>query len=258
MPDNLRRPLVNRQRKPLSRPAPKTRPPEPKRNEPNFAEFAYITAHNLKEPLRSLGICAGRLQKEASEAIDPHARELLQQILHEVHRMSDLVDDLFAYSTIDALEFAPAAVPLQVVLNEAMFALNSEIENADAEVTSANLPAVRGDQMQLTQLFKNLIGNSIKFRGSEAPRIRVSAETRGGEVLVRVEDNGMGIQPAYQEVVFKLFKRLHGREKYPGNGVGLAICRGIVERHGGRIWMEPNAQQGSIFSFTLPADKRGD
>ncbi len=221
-----------------------------------FAQFAYIAAHNLKEPLRSIGIHAGRLEMEQRDALDDRGREAVSQILEGVHRMSDLVDDLFAYSQVDSLRLEPAAVRMELVLSEALFALQGPMQESGVVVTHQDLPVVWGDQLQLTQLMENLLANSIKFRSAEPPRIHVSAQAEGGDITVRVQDNGIGIDPAYREAVFKLFKRLHARDKYPGNGVGLAICRSIVTRHGGRIWVESGEGAGATFCFTLPSTAR--
>lgn len=221
-----------------------------------FAQFAYITAHNLKEPLRTIGISAGRLKAESGSTLEPRAQDAIGQILDGVHRMSDLVDDLFAYSTIDSLALEPTPVPMELVFNEVLFRLGEEMQRTRAVVTHNDLPVVLGDQLQLTQLLEHLIGNAIKFRSADDPRIHVLAERRGSQVLLRIQDNGIGVEDGYQEAIFKLFKRLHPREKYSGNGVGLAVCRGIVERHGGRIWVETHQGAGATFCLTLPLSKR--
>jgi chemotaxis family two-component system sensor kinase Cph1 len=218
----------------------------------DFAQFAYIAAHNLKEPVRSVSISAERLRRDPESHLSAEGAEYLQQILGGIHRMGDLLDDLFAYSQLDAFPLNPSPVRMIVVVNEAMHALQPQIQQTGAKITHDALPVVSGDQMQLTKVMENLLSNSLKFRSEEAPEIHIGCAPDDSGVRFSVQDNGIGVEPAYADSIFKLFKRLHSREKYPGNGIGLALCRGMVERHGGKIWAEPKAGKGTTVCFTLP------
>lgn len=169
--------------------------------------------------------------------------------------MQALINDLLAYSRVGTRgkPFVPA--DCAAVLAGVLADLNVALQESGAVVTHAALPSVRADATQLMQLFQNLIANAIKFRGERPPEIRVGAERGAGEWVFSVRDNGIGIEPQYFERVFGVFQRLHTRREYPGTGIGLAICKKIVERHGGRIWVESQPGQGSTFYFTLPDRK---
>ncbi len=225
------------------------------RSNDDLAQFAYVASHDLKEPLRTISIFAEVLEQEHGNSLDSHAREGLTYILSGVRRMHELIDDLLAYSQVESRESNMKPVDLNAVVTEALFNLHGMIQESGAEVTCDTLPLVTGDRVQLTQLLQNLVGNSIKYRSKEPPKIHVYSTAESSEEVISVRDNGIGIDPRYAESVFKLFKRLHVREEYPGNGVGLAICRRIVERHGGRIWVESSGGAGSTFRFTIPTLK---
>src|SRR5260370_24933289 len=169
--------------------------------------------------------------------------------------MSDLIDDLLAYTSLDGGESRFEPVDWNLVLKEASFNLLAAIQETGAVVASDPLPEIMGDRVQLVQVMQNLSGISIKYRSNESPRIHVRAEWQSNELVVAVRDNGIGIDPAYSEGVFKLFKRLHTREEYSGNGVGLAICGKIVQPHGGLIWAESDVGQGATFYFTIAAGR---
>jgi light-regulated signal transduction histidine kinase (bacteriophytochrome) len=166
--------------------------------------------------------------------------------------MQTLVQDLLNYTRIDyqARPFEPT--DMGVVLEEAVANLRSSIEDLQARVTHDPLPTLNADSSQLLQVFQNLIGNAIKFHGDEPPHVHVSAEPAEDGWRFSIRDNGLGIEPQFAERVFEIFKRLHGRDRYPGSGIGLAICKRVIERHGGQIWVEPGAEQGSVFYFTIP------
>ena len=221
------------------------------RSNEELRQFAYVVSHDLKEPLRTVSTFSQLLEERLGSSLDPESKEFVTYILGGVKRMSDLIDDLLAYTSLDAVEARIKPVDLNLVLREASFNLLATIQESGAVVESDPLPEVLGDHVQLVQVLQNLIGNSIKYRSADPPRVHVSAERRQGETVIVVRDNGIGIDPVYADGVFKLFKRLHARQEYSGNGVGLAICRKIVQRHGGRIWVESKLGQGAAFCFTL-------
>lgn len=168
-------------------------------------------------------------------------------------RMQGLINDLLAYSRVSTRGREPAAADSEQALAEALQNLRAAIEESGASVSHAPLPPVFADRTQLVQLFQNLVGNAVKFHSAAPPLIRVSAECREGQVLFSVSDNGIGIDPAQSDRIFLIFQRLHARKEYPGTGIGLAVCKKIVERHGGRIWVESQPGQGSTFFFILGA-----
>jgi PAS domain S-box-containing protein len=221
------------------------------RSNEELRQFAYVVSHDLKEPLRTVSTFSQLLEERLGDNLDSESKDFVSYILSGVKRMSDLIDDLLAYASLDAAEARGKPVDLNLVLQEASFNLLATIQESGAVIQSDPLPEVMGDHVQLVQVLQNLIGNSIKYRSADPPRIRLSAESRDGELAIVVRDNGIGIDPAYSEGVFKLFKRLHARHDYSGNGVGLAICRKIVQRHGGRIWVESTLGQGAAFYFTI-------
>jgi light-regulated signal transduction histidine kinase (bacteriophytochrome) len=191
-------------------------------------------------------------QKYAGK-IDAAADRYIHYAVDGAKRMKRLIEDLLAYSRVGARAREVAPVDSGEVLRGVLAGLGPSIEEGRAQVASGELPTVRADATQLGQVFQNLIGNAIKFHGDQPPKIRVEARRDGDRWVFSVADNGIGIAPEFREKVFVIFQRLHTREKYPGTGIGLAICKKIVERHGGRIWVESKAGQGSTFYFTLPA-----
>jgi len=193
------------------------------------------------------------LARRYRDKLDDDAREFIGYAVDGVNRMQSLIADLLAFSRVGSRGGGFEPTDLDPVLQRALANLEAAIEESGARVTADALPTVRGDAVQLGQLFQNLVGNGVKFRGEDVPRVHVSAERAGGEWRLSVRDNGIGIEPEYVERIFVIFQRLHGRAEYPGTGIGLAICKKIVERHGGRIWVESRPGQGSTFYFTLPA-----
>jgi light-regulated signal transduction histidine kinase (bacteriophytochrome) len=171
--------------------------------------------------------------------------------------MQQLINDLLAYSRVETRGRDPRPVSTSAALDEAMANLRLAIEESGAEVTRGTMPTVLADAPQVTQLLQNLLSNAIKFRGEHPPRIHVDAQRNEDEWVVSVRDNGIGIDSQFTKRIFALFQRLHTREQYPGTGIGLAICKRIVERHGGRIWVESAAGEGSTFYFTFPAVETG-
>ena len=227
------------------------------RSNEDLQQFAYLASHDLQEPLRAVTGFAALLKESYGGQLDAKADQWINFITDGSMRMSGLIQDLLAYSRVDrrGLEFAP--VNLRDALDDAQANLRAAIGESGAEILAEGLPMVQGDATQLALLFQNLVGNAIKFRREGvAPRIRIGAKQQDGHWSISVQDNGIGIPPEHSERVFMIFQRLHGRsERYPGTGIGLAICKRIVERHGGRIWVESTPGEGSTFNFTIPSGK---
>lgn len=192
------------------------------------------------------------LGKRYKGRLDEDADEFIAYAVNGASRMQALIQDLLAFSRVDSQgqRFEPTSV--ETLLGYALDNLKGAIEEAGAVITHDPLPAVMADERQFLHLLQNLLSNGLKFRGPEPPRIHLSAERRAGEWLFSVRDNGIGIDPQYSERIFVLFQRLHTNAEYPGTGIGLAICKKIVERHGGRIWMDSHSGQGTTFFFTVP------
>jgi light-regulated signal transduction histidine kinase (bacteriophytochrome) len=184
--------------------------------------------------------------------LDSDADEFIRYAVDGANRMQWLINDLLAYSRVTSQEQVFEEVDCTKVLEEVMSNLQLSIEESQAVVTHDPLPTVMADGGQLGQLFQNLIANAITFHGEEPPAVHVSAERKANEWLFSVRDNGVGLDPQYAERIFVIFQRLHDREEYPGTGIGLAICKKVVERHGGRIWVVSQVGQGATFYFTLP------
>jgi light-regulated signal transduction histidine kinase (bacteriophytochrome) len=208
----------------------------------------------LQEPLRTMAISAQLIERNTGARLDDADRGFLTNIISAARRMSALIEDLHAYTVAMKHEEGPAPrVDSAQVLAGVLGSLQGSIEESGAVVTTAALPLVAIHAARLSQVFQNLISNAIKYRGKEAPRVHITAEERDSWCVFSVADNGIGIEPQYLEHIFGLFKRLHGREEYPGSGIGLAICQRVVEQYGGRIWVEQSAPgRGSTFCFSLP------
>jgi PAS domain S-box-containing protein len=225
------------------------------RSNDELAQFAYVASHDLQEPLRTVSIYAQLLARRYQEKLDPEADKFIGHITEGASRMENLIRDLLEFSQLDSGRSDHfVKTNCDEALDTAIHNLQVRIQETNAVVTRAALPWVFGDAVQLSRLFQNLIINSIKYRGEQAPRIDIWAELCGGEWTLSVRDNGIGIEPQYAEKVFGIFRRLHPRGERSGNGMGLAICKKIVMRHGGRIWVESQLGQGATFRFTLPAD----
>jgi PAS domain S-box-containing protein len=227
------------------------------RSNRELEQFAYIASHDLQEPLRMVGSYTQLLEQRYADRLDDDAREFLRYAREGANRMRELIDALLSYSRIDTRAQAYRPVPMDQVLNVALTNLKASIEAANATIIRGNLPTVEGDPVQLGQVLQNLIGNAIKFRGPDPPHIWVSAVGMGPVWKFSVRDDGIGIAPEYQERIFIIFQRLHSREEYPGTGIGLAVCKKVVERHGGRLWVESTGTpgQGSTFYFTVPVER---
>jgi signal transduction histidine kinase len=217
--------------------------------------FAYVSSHDLQEPIRTIRTFNQLLAKEYSGKLDPKADQYIEFVVEASARMQNLVTDLMTYSRILDPE-APREVKVtssRQALDTVLLDLREAIEDSGAEITQSALPDLSIDETQLKQIFQNLISNAIKYRRPGQPlRISVTAERSGSEWAFSVRDNGIGIEPQYFDQIFQAFRRLHGKE-YPGSGVGLTICKEIVESSGGRMWVESELGQGSTFKFTLPA-----
>ncbi|MGQ0652781.1 MAG: PAS domain S-box protein [Betaproteobacteria bacterium] len=229
---------------------------ELKRSNAELEQFAYVASHDLQEPLRMVSSYTQLVLRRYGERLDGDAREFMRYVVDGAARMKQLIEDLLAYSRVGTRGKGFVAVPVDVPLRRALVNLRNAMEEASAAVTWDPLPTVHADDGQLAQLFQNLIANALKFRSASVPRIHVSAAEHGAEWEFAVSDNGIGIEPQYFERIFMVFQRLHNKTEYPGTGIGLAICRKVVERHGGRIWVEAHPGQGTTFRFTLPKEAR--
>ena len=232
------------------------------RSNADLERFAYIASHDLKEPLRMVMSFTKLLAKRYKDRLDTDAEQFIGFAVDGAERMEQLIQDLLTYSRVSVADKQFQPVDCQAAFTLALINLKTAIEESGATVTRGPLPVVPGDHTQLAQLFQNLIGNAVKYRSEAPPTVHVSATRRtvpddSDEWLFSVRDNGIGIDPQYAERIFVIFQRLHGREQYPGTGVGLAICKKIVERHGGRIWVESRLGQGSTFYFTLRENLSG-
>ena len=215
-------------------------------------QFAYVASHDLKEPLRMVSSYCQLLERRYKGRLDEEADTFIHFAVDGAHRMAVLINDLLAYSRVETRSQSFESIDCEKVLEIAETNLKSSIEESSTTVTHDPLPRVMGDGSQLMQVFQNLIGNAIKFRRDESPEVHVSARQDGREWTFCVRDNGIGIDHEHRDRIFQIFKRLHNREKYPGTGIGLAVCRKVVERHGGRIWVESETDQGSSFYFSMP------
>jgi light-regulated signal transduction histidine kinase (bacteriophytochrome) len=224
------------------------------RSNAELEQLAYVASHDMQEPLRMIASYLQLIEQRYVDKLDDDGREFIGFAVDGAKRMQGLINDLLTYSRVGtkARPFEP--VSLASVADTALSHLRVAVMESQATIELGALPQVNGDASQLVQLLQNLVGNAIKFRGAEPPRIQVLAQAgEPGWWHVSVCDNGIGIESAYFERVFVLFQRLHGRSAYPGTGIGLALCKRIVERHGGRIWVESQPGAGSAFHFTLPA-----
>jgi signal transduction histidine kinase len=222
------------------------------RSNADLQQFVYVASHDLKEPLRMVASYTQLLARRYQGKLDSDADEFIRYAVDGANRMQLLINDLLTYSRVTVQDKVFEEVDCNSVLEEVLSDLRVAVEESRAVVTRDPLPRVMADRVQLGQLFQNLIGNAIKFHGKEAPQVYLSAERRPTEWLFSVRDNGVGLDPEYAERIFVIFQRLHNREEYPGTGIGLAICKKIVERHGGRIWVVSQTGQGATFYFTLP------
>jgi PAS domain S-box-containing protein len=226
---------------------------ELKRSNDELQQFAYVASHDLQEPLRMVASYTQLLAKRYKGRLDSDADEFIAYAVDGSNRMQGLIKDLLTYSRAGANGKVLHEISSENALKDALTNLRATIEESSAVVTHDLLPAITMDETQLVQLFQNLVGNAIKYRSAEVPHVHVSASKNGGdEWIFSVRDNGLGIDPQYFDRIFILFQRLHGPEEFQGTGIGLAICKKMLECVGGRIWVESQPEKGSTFYFALP------
>jgi two-component system, sensor histidine kinase and response regulator len=255
LPEVVRRALREKQEHGLRHQAEKDlakKAEELARSNADLEQFAYVASHDLQEPLRMVTAYTQLLAERYRGKLDDNADKFIGYASEGALRMQVLIQDLLAFSRVGRKESAGESVDCELIMKDVLQTLASSIQESGAVVTYANLPAVWADRTQMAQVFQNLIGNAIKFRGKEPSLISVQAEKSDQQWLFTVRDNGIGIAPEDAENIFVVFQRLHARTEYPGNGIGLAICKKIIERYGGRIWVESQAGSGSVFKFSLP------
>ncbi|HET9805253.1 MAG TPA: ATP-binding protein [Candidatus Acidoferrum sp.] len=228
---------------------------ELERSNGDLRQFAYAVSHDLREPIRIVTIYSQLFEKKYKGSLDEQADAFIQHTIEAAQRVETLLDDLLAYTqTAEGPQSVDSAVDANVCLAKVLAMFDAALVDSGAIVTSDPLPLLRVKEVHIQQLLQNLISNSLKYRSEESPRIHISAQRDRGMWKIGIADNGIGIDAQYHEQVFGLFKRLHGSGKYAGSGIGLAICHKIVERYGGRMWVESEAGKGSKFFFTLPGE----
>jgi PAS domain S-box-containing protein len=222
------------------------------RSNKELEAFAYVASHDLQEPLRMVTSYVQLIEQRYKDKLDKDANEFIEFAVDGAKRMHLLINDLLTYSRVATRGKPLVPTDSETVLEQSLTNLQLAIQEKGAQITHDPLPKVMADDVQLGQLFQNLVGNAIKFQGNEQPRVHISVQQSNGEWVFSVRDNGIGIDPEFRERIFVIFQRLHGKDKYPGTGIGLAVCKKIVERHGGCIWVESELGKGATFYFTLP------
>ncbi len=225
---------------------------ELRRANDDLQQFAYSASHDLQEPIRNVAVYSEIIAKRYDDRLDADGRQFLGFLTEGGRRLATLINDLLAYTRAGVVEGGVSTVDTSVALEHALSGLAEAIRESDAIVTHDPLPQVDIGDAHLQLVFQNLISNAIKYRKEERPQIHISAAAQGADILFSVQDNGIGIDPQYKEKIFGVFKRLHRDQKYSGTGIGLAICQRVVERYGGRIWVESTPGKGSTFFFTIP------
>ncbi|MGC2659665.1 MAG: ATP-binding protein [Bryobacteraceae bacterium] len=229
---------------------------ELKRSNDDLQQFAFVASHDLQEPLRTVSSFAGLLERAARPRLSEPEQQYLQYIVNGAERMRVLIQDLLHYSQVGYRPAPSQTVHLPAIVGWARENLRELIAETGAEISVGELPIVPGDEAQLGHVFQNIVANALKYRrDGVAPRIQIGAARQDGDWLIRIDDNGMGIDRRHWELIFAPFKRLHSQD-IAGTGIGLAVCRRVVEAHGGRIWVESEVNEGSSFFFTLPAASR--
>jgi light-regulated signal transduction histidine kinase (bacteriophytochrome) len=228
------------------------------RSNSDLEQFAYVASHDLQEPLRAIGGFTQLLDRKYGPQLDDQARTYIGHTVEATARMETLIKDLLAYSRVQRKGGTLDAVDLNVILDRALQALSSAISQASAVISRDTLPTIIADPTQMGQLLQNLVGNALKFRNDGQAHVEIRAERHDDGWLFSVRDDGIGIDPAFTDRIFAIFQRLHTRTEYSGTGIGLAICKRIVERHGGRIWVESAEGAGCTFRFTVPDANGGE
>ncbi|HVE76407.1 MAG TPA: ATP-binding protein, partial [Actinomycetota bacterium] len=227
------------------------------RSNSELEQFAYVASHDLQEPLRMITSYLQLLVEGYSQSLDEKAEKYIDYAVDGAKRMQELVQDLLTFSRVATHGKAPETVPADEALDTALHNLDQAVSETGAKIKREPLPLVQADKGQLVQVFQNLIGNALKFSGEHAPDISVSAQRNGSSCVFSIKDRGIGIAPRHAERIFTIFQRLHTKSEYPGTGIGLSICKKIIERHGGRIWVDSEPGAGAEFKFTLPVASRG-
>ena len=222
------------------------------RSNAELEQFAYVASHDLQEPLRMIASYTQLILRRYGDRFDGDAREFMDFIVDGATRMKQLIEDLLAYSRVGTHGKAFRPTDSGAAVQKALANLRAAIESSNGTVTCDPLPTINADEFQLVQLFQNLIGNALKFKGAETPHVHISVNEQADTWTFGVKDNGIGIDGEYFDRIFMVFQRLHSRTDYPGTGIGLAICKKVVDRHGGRLWIESGAGSGSTFWFTVP------
>ncbi|HWB09273.1 MAG TPA: ATP-binding protein [Pirellulales bacterium] len=218
----------------------------------DLAQFTYFASHDLQEPVRKINYFAAQLQEDIGDNLSDDARTDFRYLVDAARRMQALIRSLLMLCKAGHAEMERGPVDLENCANDALECLSEKIEAARAVIVRSPLPIVEGDATLLTHLYQNLVGNALKFQKAEPLRIELTAESRDDHCLLGVRDNGIGIEPKFAQTIFAPFRRLHGRDQYEGAGIGLAICKKVVDRHGGRIWVESQPGAGAHFKFLLP------
>jgi light-regulated signal transduction histidine kinase (bacteriophytochrome) len=222
------------------------------RSNKELEEFAYVASHDLQEPLRKIANFSEMLAKQYQGQLDQQAVRYFGYVTDGAKRLQTLINDLLSYSRLGRAELPLIPASLEEILIGTLNDLHAPIKENHVKISHEPLPTLKVNPHQMRQLLQNLIANAIKFHSDQPPMIHIAARQEGREWLVSIWDNGIGFEPQYAETIFTVFKRLHNQEQYPGTGIGLAICKKIVERHGGRIWAESGPDGGATFYFTIP------
>jgi signal transduction histidine kinase len=256
LPSSVRRALEEKRLRDLRRKSERdlaSKIAELARSNEELEQFAYVASHDLQEPLRMIASYTQLLSERYRGKLDEQADKYIAYSVDGAVRMQALIHDLLKFSRVGKAEIELSVTDCSTVVEQAVKNLRAAIEQSGAVVNWNDLPAIMADRSQLTQVFQNLIANAVKFQASDKPVIQIDAQRRDHEWILTVSDNGIGIPEENWKDVFVIFRRLHGRSEYPGNGIGLSICKKIIERHGGRIWIEAQPKPGCCFRFSLAA-----